>query len=276
LYAHQLRIAVSRAADVILQIREIEDPGSGGVYPLPSSDANGWLIRWEEQDGQTPMALNINGLEEYEILPGGNKLLTRLSKTQGVLYITDARIAVAVEKFTKGNKYWGVGAGAAVAVVAMGVSAARAAHKRHGKMLVGQVRYQWLKALAASPAQGRKGGSELRFVVDVKTTSGGTRTYRIDVTLGYPQVDPLLPAQDIIQRAARYRLSRYPGSAEHHPRLRELTQAPLLAPPAPGKAATYVMPNFFYMNNKTAYPPDPASGQPAQSPQPREITDLSQ
>ncbi len=269
---------------MILQIREIEDQGSGGVYPLPNSDASGWLIRWEEQDGQTPMALNINGLEEYEIVPGGNRLLTRLSKTPGVLYITDARIAVAVEKFTKGNRYWGVGAGAAVAVVAMGVSAARAAHKRHGKMLVGQVRYQWLKVLAASPAQGRT-GSELRFVVEVKTTSGGTRTYRLDVTLGYPQVDPLLPARDIIQRAARYRLSRYPGSAEHHPRLHELTQAPLLPPPAPGKAATYVMPNFFFMNSKTAYPAGaggaagpggpagasgaagPADGQPAQGPQ---------
>jgi hypothetical protein len=236
---------------MILAVREIGTDTDSRLSPAPSSDPDSWLIEREAYDGNRPVLLSITGLHEQEVVSGGAKTLTRLSGINGVVYITDSRVAVAVEKFDKGKRYWGIGAGAAVALVATGVSAARAAHRRKGKVLVGHVRYQWLKYVAASHRQGARGNNDISVGCDVKT-AGGTRTYRLYITLA--QVNPLDAAQDIIHRAAQYRLSYFPGNLEHHDRLRELTEAPALPAPEPKKMASYVMPNYFFVNNKTAYP----------------------
>jgi hypothetical protein len=240
---------------MILKIREIADNEDSGLSPTPSADPDGWFIQRESYDGPSPVLLRIDGLVEQEIVAGGAKVLTRL-RANGTLYITDSRIAVAVEKFDKGNRYVGIGAGAAVAAVAMGVSAARAAHRRKGRILVGQVRYQGLKFVAASPRGGA--AAEIRVGCEVKTT-GGTRTYRLDISLAN-RVNPVEAAQDIVRRAARYRLSYFPGRAEHHDRLRELTEAPLLPMPKPKETVSYTMPNYFFMNNKTAHPEPAGQG----------------
>lgn len=63
--------------------------------------------------------------------------------------ITDRRIAFLTTQFDKGGGWSGFGvAGLAVAVTANAVSRSRAAKRSAGKVAIGQVRYEWLTAIA--------------------------------------------------------------------------------------------------------------------------------
>ncbi len=244
---------------MILRLREIGDASDdGAVWPVPAGDPDGWLIEREAGDGDHPLFLPLTGVQEQEVLPGGVKTLTRVTKASGWVHITSSRCAVAVQNFDKGSTYLGFGAGAVVALAATGISKARAAHRRKGKLLVAQVRWQWLSAVAACPANGRQ-APQLRLVCN---TRKGTEscTYRLDVDL-VGTAPSLQAAQECIRRAAAWRLACFPGREEHLDKIRELAEAPPLAEPARGKLSTYIMPNYFFMNRATAYPQQTASGQ---------------
>jgi hypothetical protein len=247
---------------MILKVREIGDTSEDGArWPVPSSDPEGRLVDLEDGDGDPARVstVPVTGVLEQEVLPGGAKSLSKLVKVTGFAYITDARLIVAVQNFDKGSTYVGFGGvGAAVGLAATGISKARAAHRRKGKVLVGHVRWQWAKAIAAQPAEGKAYGSgTIRAVCE---TSNGTesRLYRLDLTVPH-YVPPLVVARECIQRAAAWRLARFPGREDGRARIRELTQAPMLDPPGKGLLAAYSMPNYFYVSRGSAYP-KPASG----------------
>jgi hypothetical protein len=238
---------------MILRVREIGDNAEdGAVWPVPSADQDGWLVELEKWDGAGDRLkwMNVTGILEQEVLPGGAKTVSRMTKISGFAYVTDARLIVAVQNFDKGSTYVGFGGiGAVTALAATGISKAMAAHRRKGKILVGQVRWQWVKALAAQP--GSRSGT-IRAVYETKSGSQ-TRLYRLDLTV--PASAPALEiAQDCIHRAAAWRLAHFPGREEGRDKIRELTTAPVLPPPERGKLAVYSMPNFFYVNRGTAYP----------------------
>jgi hypothetical protein len=140
---------------MILRIREIGNSSDdGAVWPVPSGEQNGCLVDLEEWDGKPDQMrwMTVTGVLEQEILPGGAKTLTQLTKVSGFAYVTEARLIVAIEKFDQGSTYIGFGGVAVIAsLAATGISKARAAHRRKGKVLVGQVRWQWIKVLAAQP-----------------------------------------------------------------------------------------------------------------------------
>jgi hypothetical protein len=250
---------------MILRIREIGDTSDdGAVWPVPSGDPEGRLVELEEWDGDRDRMrwMSVTGIQEQEVLPGGAKTLSRLTKVNGIAYVTDARLVVAVEKYDKGSAYVGFGGvGAVVGLAATGISKARAAQRRKGKVLVGQVRWQWVKALAAQP--GNRSGT-IRLVYETKN-DGQARLYRLDLTV--PGSAPALQvAQDCVQRAAAWRLARFPGREDGWDRLRELTTAPVLAVPDRSKLAVYSMPNYFFVNRGTAYPRKVDSAESAGSP----------
>ena len=237
---------------MILRIREIGDASDdAALWPVPAVEPGGWLIEPEADDGGNPVFLPLTGVHEQEVVPGGAKTLTRVTKASGWVHITDSRCAVAVQNFDKGSTYVGFGVGAVVGLAATGISKARAAQRRKGKLLVGHVRWQWLSAVAACPAS-RGQAAQLRLVCNTKQ-GDETRCYRLDVDLA-GAANSMAAAQDCIRRAAAWRLARFPGREEHWDRIRELAGAPPLAEPARGKVSTYSMPNYFFMNRATAYP----------------------
>ena len=71
-------------------------------------------------------------------------------------------------------------------------------------------------------------------------------------TLANGSVNPLAAAQDVIRRAARYRLGYFPGKPENHDRLRELAEAPPLQVTEHKKMPSYVMPDYFFVTTATA------------------------
>jgi hypothetical protein len=252
---------------MILRVREIGDATDDGArWPVPSSEPGGWLVDLEEGDGDPARMrwMPVTGVLEQEVLPGGAKTLNKLAKVSGFAYVTDARLVLAIENFDKGGTYVGFGGvGAAVGLAATGISKARAAHRRKGKVLVGHVRWQWAKAIAVQPGNGKTHSSgTIRAVCE---TRNGTETmlYRLDLTV--PGAVPALAvARDCIQRAASWRLARFPGRQDGWDRLRELTGAPMLDAPEKGKLAVYSMPNYFFVSRGSAYPaPGPGTAQPA-------------
>jgi hypothetical protein len=110
--------------------------------------------------------------------------------------------------------------------------------------------------LAAQP--GNRSGI-IRTVYETKHDSQ-TRLYRLDLTVP-PSVPTLEVAQDCIQRAAAWRLARFPGREDGRGKLRELASAPVLPAPGPGQLTAYSMPNYFYVSRATAYPNQAVSAQ---------------
>lgn len=246
---------------MILKIRATDDIEDGRLNPIPAQAPGGWLIEKESDDGDRPVLLLVTSVALQEVLPGGCKTLLRASKINGILYITDCRVAFACENYDKGSRHWGIGAGAIVALAADGISKAAAVHRRKGKILVGQTRYPWLRYVAAKPRRGYGSVDEVRLGCDTKTGSE-TRAYRLDITLA--NVNPLDAAQDIIRRAARYRLDYFPGKPKDHDRLRELAEAPPLQVTEQKKMSSYIMPNYFFVTTATAHPsPRPDGAKPA-------------
>jgi hypothetical protein len=241
---------------MILRIREIGNTADDGAcWPVPA-ESDGPLFDLDEWDGgqERLRFAPVTGVLEQEILPGGAKDINKLRKVSGFAYVTDARLVVAVQNFDKGSTFVGFGGvGAAVGLAATGISKARAAHRRKGKILVGQVRWQWAKAIAARPGNGKSYDSgTIRAVCETRSGTE-TRLFRLDLTV--PGHVPVLEmAQDCIRRAAAWRLAYFPGREDGRPKLRELTEAALLEPPQKGQLSVYSMPNYFYFSRATAYP----------------------
>jgi hypothetical protein len=94
--------------------------------------------------------LTAKGVElsqkQGEILP---RTWTLRERDATSIVITDRRIAFMTTQFAKGGGWGGFGlVGMTVAVTANAVSKHRAAKRAAGKVLIGQLRYEWLKAVA--------------------------------------------------------------------------------------------------------------------------------
>lgn len=238
------------------------DEDDGRLFPVIGDDQS--PVELEPLDGSVDRVVS-EGFEVSELVAGGWKHLMKLESKADIL-VTDARFVVACTKFTKGGGWVGFGAGAFVALAANGVSKARAANRRRGKMLVGQVRYAWLRSVGYMPRRGWGSKEELRLGVKVKTESGETRDLFLDVSLP-KHVNSGELARAIVRRAAAYRLAHTGvDTEEERQALTELIDAARLPAPEAGKFAMYSMPRYFFVSAASAYP-DAASpvGAPAAS-----------
>jgi hypothetical protein len=132
---------------------------------------------------------------------------------------------VHCEKFTKGGGWRGFGVGGlAFAAVANVVSHARAAARRKGKVLIAQVRYEWL-VQAGAPADKRGRRRTLRLVVDAGSASE-RRLLALDI--GLPErVGPADYAALVVQHAAAAQLVSGALAAADAEVCRRLTAGPL-------------------------------------------------
>jgi hypothetical protein len=235
----------------ILAIRSAEED-DGRLYPIPGHEAN--QVQVEEWDGE-PLRLLANRAQVSELVAGSWRTRQRVKDVKLAVMITDSRVVVCCSKFDKGGGWIGFGgAGAAVALAANGVSKARAAHRRRGKMLVGQVRYPWLRCVGFKPKTGWTSNEAIRLGVSVKSRDGAVHEIYLDLALP-KNVDSAAVARAIVARAARYRLAHTGlDSDAHRSRFEELAEGPTLAAPEPKKFAIYQMPVYAFVNAGSAYP----------------------
>jgi hypothetical protein len=206
----------------LLTIREVfagrAKAEDGLLFPVPLDQTD--MIAVESRDGRkiksadcVAIALRVNG---------ARRPIAVLRDIRAQLMLTDARLTIACSKFDKGGGWWGMGGGALLAIPLNVGSHALAAHRRRGKMLVGQVRYPWLHSVYAQNRVGWGGAEVLR----VFANAGGNGLFQLDLT--FPKdVDATAIATELIRRAAAFRLEHDEdvGSPEDHRRLQELSTA---------------------------------------------------
>lgn len=228
----------------VLALRDAAD-SDGRIWPVLAAQPGGMLVAEEDLDGDRIVRLPVSGAGVLEVTGGGQRRVFASGDLSGSLYITGGRVVFASASFDKGSTWVGFGGiGAAVALTATAVSKARAAARRRGKILAGQVRYPWLSSVQAQPRSGRGSRERLRLGFSTRDQQNSWVPYLLDVTLPPGTFSSLQAAQDIARRAAAFHLAHCPLTDEQRARLTELASAPLLAPPAAGRFAGYVMPVY--------------------------------
>jgi hypothetical protein len=220
------------------------------------------------EDGLEPIALeSLDGavdrltgcaLHVSELVAGSLKTAARFKDLEADVLVTDARVAVACDEYSKGRGWVGFGGGecALVAASASGVSKARAVHGRRGLVLVGHVRYPWLRCAGFKPKTGWTSTEEIRLGVAASTRGGEPRALFLDIALP-KTIESSDVARVIASRAAQYMLSHelVDDAAERTRTEYEALRAPRrLADPAAGTFASYQMPGYVVVNPLSAYP----------------------
>jgi hypothetical protein len=252
----------------VLTIRSGLSTGNEALYPELSDVSSAEVITLDEYDGPNVQKLVATAVQVIEVQGSVLKTLAKMREVKIDVYLTDGRLALACEKYDKGGGWVGFGgAGLAVAVTANLVSKARAASRSRGKVLVGHVRYPWLKSVGASAKTGVGTSEAIRLEYAEKL--GGT-TVRKLVELTLPKnIDATLVAREIARRAAAYRLAHYPDmTSEARAKFETLSHDPPRLEPAAKKFAFVQLPNYYFVSAKTAYPPRPSAPPRASEPSP--------
>jgi hypothetical protein len=240
---------------VILTIRSFDDIEDGSLYPIPAQQPGAWLVEREALDGDRPVSFPATSVHLEEFRSGKFTTLAQAEQINGVLYITDCRAAFACEKYDKGSTWVGFGAAAPVALVATGISKTLAARRGKGKLLCGQIRWQWLGWVAGQSSPSFGGTNKIMFACESKSDAG-TRTYKLTFTFKRGSVDPISMARDIIHRAATYRLDHDPTLSEDElVKLHALAENPQGKEQSKGrsKMSMYHMPSNLYVSSDNAY-----------------------
>lgn len=227
------------------------------IYPTLSGTDAVYPIETDRDDGRTAhVQVSRAWIGEPTANGGLAKTVNLPTDIKWDLLITDCRLIIYSVKYDKGGGWSGWGTGALIAAGANAVSKARAAHRRKGKVLVGQIRYPWLERLAGSPKEGWRGSEALRFKVDAQAGGPGHRPMYLDLYLP-KQLDAVAIAHEIATRAARYRLGK--DVHERHEKRAEF-EALAASPRRPAERAKagqpswawYVLPTSYRVNSRTA------------------------
>lgn len=243
----------------VLSIRSGQSTGNDALYPVLSDTASSEIITLDEYDGPNVQKFVATAVQVLEVQGNVFKTLVKLRDVKIDVYLTDGRLALACEKYDKGGGWTGFGgAGVAVAVTANLVSKARAASRSRGKVLVGHVRYPWLKSIGACTKTSVSTFEAIRLEYAEKPAGAAVRKL-IELTLP-KNIDATLVAQEITRRAASYRLSHYRDmTSEARARFEALSCEPPKLEPAPKKFAFVQLPTYYFVSAKTAYPPRPSA-----------------
>lgn len=140
----------------------------------------------------------------------------------------------------------------AVTVSEVGAASVRAARRTKNRVMVGQIRYPWVRAVGAS-THGRNTEDKLRIrYVEKYPDMELHKTLDLTFAKG---TDTTLIAQDITRRVAEFRLAHYPDMEDQEREaFARLRQDPPRPEPEPKKFAFTNMPTCFPVSPKTAYP----------------------
>jgi hypothetical protein len=215
----------------LLAIRTADEEDAS-LYPVLGDPR--MPVRLDACDGNA-QRLTAKGLSLSEQSFGRRTSLAGVRDVKIDVVVTDARVA-----FTCAGHAAGVGwVGARTGAVAASVSARR----RKGSVLVGQVRYPWLRAAGFLPGGGWLSEQQIRLAVTVRQARAD-RELLLDLQL--PRgVSAEALCRALVSRAARHRLTRIPCEPDEQRSLVALLDPPML--PRPGKSgfAIYELPGSY-------------------------------
>ena len=177
-------------------------------YPVTRASGEPPFLEGELGDGDT----RVIQVGDLNIYAGSEKVFS--TENPSTVMISESRIAFACPNYAKGSTWLGIGGlGAAVAVSAMAVSAARAKRRAAGKCFVGQIRYPWVASVGWRNPR-HKFLLPQNFLVTMMSSG---RPVSLSFTVGWgAQPEPM--AADILARIVANRLTSEP---EMPPALRQ-------------------------------------------------------
>lgn len=230
---------------MICGVREVVDspfdPEDGFILPVPALQPDGVLL--EPRDGADIRSAHAN---EVAVRAGERDThLIRASDIRALVQITDARLTLGCSKYDKGGGWVG---GPFTMIALNAGSKLLAARRRRGRMLVGQVRYPWIRAVYAQNKGGWAGVERLRVVVEC-----ADQLVRLELT--FPKdVNATAIATELIHRAARFRLACEPELDAHErselARLAEI--APLVWRKESKEMAGHEFPSHWPVGSRSA------------------------
>lgn len=235
----------------VCTIREVVD-GIGAdaeqslIFPVPSTQPDAVVL--EARDGKISNRA-ICSLIEVDLLDSSLKRQKTLLKAPDVsaqVQLTEARLTLACTKYQKGGGWYGD----PVSMILLNAgSKIRASVQRRGKMLVGHVRYPWVRAVYAQNKEGWRRAPVLRVIVNVP----GDQAMRLDLT--FPKhVQATSIATDLSRLAARYRLAHeFDLGDDERSNLEELAEIPpLVYQPGSGNMVGRRFPTYWKATPATA------------------------
>jgi hypothetical protein len=221
-FAHAAPLVLGDGWTLLLDrvVTNDSDVADDGLYPLPSGERDDVVP--EPGDGDDIWCARTLKLSLVRS-SGEDRETSRESTPPEVFFIdpvkaqvrlTDARLTVACSKFVTARGTW------AASVPAMALLAAwrygRAVRRRHGRMLVGHARYEWIWGVASDGVQTLTitVPTQVRLLVLTLCLSGDT--------------DVAAFASELVARIAAYRLATdHDASPDAVKRLRDLTSGAL-------------------------------------------------
>ena len=187
--------------NVIAVIRPEDDPFP--MFPVPTDTAN--EIELEVADGDDVIRHAVRGISVLHV-QGADERSKGISvqNINATLTITDARVSVACSNYDKGGGW--ISTGAVTMAVLNAGSKVRAAYRRKNKMLVGHVRYPWVRHVFFTERTGTMAPAKIRITMLERDESGREVGHIVDLELPKGTRAGEIAAQ-IASRAARNRLA---------------------------------------------------------------------
>jgi hypothetical protein len=223
----------------------------GRLYPLLGHD--GESVQPEDWDVDHIQLVSKNLVVKDWIDKKPTQVL-RLKDVPTSVIVTRSRLIVSCEQWNKGRRMWGLGLGATVAAATNLERRVRESRQRDGRLLLGHLRYHWIKEVGYYPRQNVVSPAQLRLSVSHKVDAG-TDPHTLTVDLFLPlATNPLQLSQTIVRRAAKYRLEHFTVSDEQKEAFETLVSNPAFPEPTGAQFSMCRMPSSYFVNASTAYP----------------------
>jgi hypothetical protein len=221
------------------------------LYPLLSHDAGS--VQPEEWD-RDHIQFVCKSLVVKDWINKKPTQIIRLHDVPASVIVTQSRLIVSCEQWNKGKRMWGIGLGATVAVATNLERRVREARQRNGKLLLGHLRYHWIKEVGYYPRQNVISPAQLRLSVSHKVDAeSNPHTLTLDLFLPLT-TKPLELAETIVQRAARFRLDHYTVSNDQKEKFEMLAVNPHFPEPINSTFSTCSMPSSYFVSPNTSFP----------------------
>jgi hypothetical protein len=223
----------------------------GRLFPAVTAEG---AIALEELDGE-PLRIAGSALRVREPLPGGWRTPIHVRDAKLQLLITESRVIVASRKQPGRSGWWGWARRSSFSLIAndsdMGDVRRR---RRRATLLVGHVRYPWLRCVGFRSKTGWRSDEEVRFGLAVRSEDGSVRELYLHIALP-GHFDSAAVARAIIKRVAIYRLRHMEfAEPEHRARMMALSREPERLAPEPTKFVMCSLPEYRFVNAASAYP----------------------
>jgi hypothetical protein len=185
----------------ILTIRTVGSTAQPALYPLLSTDGEEVIAPEElDSEGLSQRYCRATGVTVSRIIDGAERPILRLRHLNIKVYVTAGRLALACKRYRTANAWALAGPGSGFA--GRGITSAMISRHLQGGVMVGHIRYPWIRSVSARPRTPWLFGRDT-LVIEYAMGPRAPMLLRLDLRLPL-QHTPAWMAAEICGRAVRY------------------------------------------------------------------------